>query len=58
MCGRIENEDHPFHGFDFIHPEPSHETGGTPPEIAAFLPSVIECGVAPQRMKPAEDAQT
>jgi S-(hydroxymethyl)glutathione synthase len=50
MYGRIENTKHPFHGFDFIHPELFQEPGWAPPEFAAFVSSVIECGVAPDRM--------
>jgi S-(hydroxymethyl)glutathione synthase len=50
MYGRIENKNHPFYGFDFIHPELFQESGWPPPEFAAFVSSVIESGVAPQRM--------
>jgi S-(hydroxymethyl)glutathione synthase len=50
MYGRIENSKHPFHGFDFIHPERFNERGWAPPEFAAFVSSVIESGVAPSRM--------
>ena len=50
MYGRIENTKHPFHGFDFVHPELSRESGWAPPEFAAFVSSVIESGVSPDRM--------
>src|ERR1700735_4541983 len=50
MYGRIENKKHPFYGFDFIHPELFQESGWPPPEFAAFVSSVIESGVAPERM--------
>ncbi len=50
MYGRIENDKHPFYGFDFVHPELSRETGWAPPEFAAFVSSVIEAGVSPDRM--------
>jgi S-(hydroxymethyl)glutathione synthase len=50
MYGRIENTKHPFFGFDFIHPELFQEAGWAPPEFAAFVSSVIESGVAPDRM--------
>ena len=50
MYGRIENKNHPFYGFDFIHPELFQESGWPPPEFAAFVSSVIEAGVAPERM--------
>ena len=50
MYGRIENEKHPFYGFDFIHPELSKEEGWAPPEFAAFVSSVIESGTDPARM--------
>ena len=50
MYGRIENKNHPFFGFDFIHPELSKETGWAPPEFAAFVSSIIETGTKPDRM--------
>ena len=50
MYGRIENAKHPFYGFDFVHPELFQEAGWAPPEFAAFVSSVIESGVAPDRM--------
>lgn len=50
MYGRIENKVHPFYGFDFVHPELFEESGWPPPEFAAFVSSVIESGVAPERM--------
>ena len=50
MYGRIENTKHPFYGFDFIHPELFQESGWAPPEFAAFVSSVIESGVNPERM--------
>jgi len=50
MYGRIENTKHPFFGFDFVHPELFQESGWAPPEFAAFVSSVIESGVQPERM--------
>lgn len=50
MYGRIENDKHPFHGLDFVHPELSREGGWAPPQFAAFVSSVIESGVGPDRM--------
>lgn len=50
MFGRIENKDHPFYGLDFIHPELFQEHGAAAPEFAAFVSSVIESGVKPERM--------
>jgi S-(hydroxymethyl)glutathione synthase len=50
MYGRIENKNHPFYGFDFIHPELFEESGWPPPEFAAFVSSIIESGVSPERM--------
>ena len=50
MYGRIENTEHPFYGLDFVHTELSDETGWSPPEFAAFVSSVIEAGVNPDRM--------
>jgi S-(hydroxymethyl)glutathione synthase len=50
MYGRIENKTHPFHGFDFVHPERFQESGWPPSEFAAFVSSVIESGVQPEKM--------
>ena len=50
MYGRIENKDHPFYGLDFVHVELSSEKGWAPPEFAAFVSSIIESGVSPERM--------
>jgi S-(hydroxymethyl)glutathione synthase len=50
MYGRIENKGHPFYGLDFIHPELFQEPGAAAPEFAAFVSSIIESGVNPQRM--------
>jgi S-(hydroxymethyl)glutathione synthase len=50
MYGRIENAKHPFYGFDFVHPELFQESGWAPPEFAAFVSSIIESGVNPDRM--------
>lgn len=46
MFGRIENKDHPFYGFDFVHVELSKDTGWAAPEFAAFVSSIIETGSA------------
>ncbi len=50
MFGRIENKNHPFYGLDFVHPELFQEQGWAAPEFAAFVSSVIELGVSPDRM--------
>ena len=50
MYGRIENKNHPFHGFDFVHPELFKEQGWAAPEFAAFVSSIIESGFPPARM--------
>ncbi|MBV6634326.1 MAG: S-(hydroxymethyl)glutathione synthase [Mameliella sp.] len=50
MYGRIENTGHPFHGLDFVHTELSDKTGWAAPEFAAFVSSIIESGVSPDRM--------
>ena len=50
MYGRIENKNHPFYGFDFVHTELSKEPGWAAPEFAAFVSSIIESGFAPSRM--------
>jgi S-(hydroxymethyl)glutathione synthase len=49
LYGPVER-DHAFKGLDFIHVELSHETGWAPPGFAAFVSSVIEGGVEPERM--------
>ena len=49
MYGRIENKGHPFYGLDFIHPELFQESGSAAPGFAAFVSSVIESGVKPER---------
>jgi S-(hydroxymethyl)glutathione synthase len=51
MYGRIDNEKHPFFGFDFIHTELSPEPGWAPPEFAAFVSSIIESGTNPGDMR-------
>lgn len=50
MVGRIENENHPFYGLDFVHTELSSEAGWAPPKFAAFVSSIIESGTAPDSM--------
>jgi S-(hydroxymethyl)glutathione synthase len=50
MYGRIENKDHPFHGFDFFHVELSKDQGWEEPKFAAFVSSIIEAGFPPKRM--------
>ena len=50
LYGPVER-DHAFKGLDFIHVELSHEAGWAPPGFAAFVSSVIESGVAPDRME-------
>jgi S-(hydroxymethyl)glutathione synthase len=55
MYGRIENQKHPFHGLDFIHPELSNDTGWAAPEFAAFVSSIIESGFDPNKMTAVRD---
>jgi S-(hydroxymethyl)glutathione synthase len=50
MYGRIDNEKHPFFGFDFIHTELSPDEGWAPPEFAAFVSSIIESAANPENM--------
>jgi S-(hydroxymethyl)glutathione synthase len=50
MFGRIENQDHPFYGLDFIHTELSDVMGWSAPEFAAFVSSIIESGFSPDSM--------
>ncbi len=50
MYARVETTKHPFHGLDFVHPELFQESGWAPAGFAAFVSSVIESGVEPQRM--------
>ena len=50
MYGRIENENHPFYGLDFIHTELASDEGFAPAEFAAFVSSTIEAGAKPAEM--------
>ena len=50
MYGRIEDKNHPFYGFDFVHVERSQEEGWAAPEFAAFVSSIIEAGADPSQM--------
>ena len=50
MYGRIDNENHPFFGLDFIHTERSNDQGWSPPEFGAFVSSIIESGANPADM--------
>jgi S-(hydroxymethyl)glutathione synthase len=50
MYCRIENQEHPFYGLDFVHTELSREPGWSPPEFAAFVSSIIEGGADPHQM--------
>jgi len=50
MYGRIEDQNHPFYGFDFIHTELSPDEGWSEPKFAAFVSSIIESGFPPSRM--------
>jgi len=50
MYGRIENKNHPFYGFDFVHPELLEAGGWEAPGFAAFVSSVIESGTKPDQM--------
>ncbi|HJR72778.1 MAG TPA: S-(hydroxymethyl)glutathione synthase [Luteimonas sp.] len=50
LYGRIENQDHPFYGLDFVHTELSPQTGWSAPGFAAFVSSIIESGTPPSRM--------
>ena len=50
MYGRIENKNHPFYGFDFVHTELSNQSGWSAPEFAAFVSSIIESGFKPDGM--------
>ena len=50
MYGRIENKEHPFYGFDFVHTELSRDSGWSAPEFAAFVSSIIESGFPPAKM--------
>ncbi|GGG18966.1 MULTISPECIES: S-(hydroxymethyl)glutathione synthase [Rhizobium] len=49
LYGPVER-DHAFKGLDFIHPERFQESGWAPPGFAAFVSSIIESGVNPERM--------
>ncbi len=44
LYGRIEDKQHAFYGFDFIHAELFDRQGAAAPEFAAFVSSIIEQG--------------
>ena len=50
MHGPVER-DHPFRGLSFLHPERFEGKGWAKPGFAAFVSSVIEAGVNPDRME-------
>jgi S-(hydroxymethyl)glutathione synthase len=50
MYGRIEDENHPFYGLDFVHTELSDESGWAAPTFAAFVSSIIEGAADPDEM--------
>jgi len=50
MYGRIDDTNHPFYGFDFVHTELSSDQGWAPPKFAAFVSSIIESGFNPKNM--------
>ncbi|KAK3938883.1 Mss4-like protein [Diplogelasinospora grovesii] len=50
MFGRIEKEEHPFKGLDFVHVELSPQKGWQAPQFAAFVSSIIEQGFDPSGM--------
>ncbi|MBW2495427.1 MAG: S-(hydroxymethyl)glutathione synthase [Deltaproteobacteria bacterium] len=47
MYARVEDEQHPFFGFDFIHPELSDAEGWPEPTFATFVASIVESGASP-----------
>lgn len=49
MHGPVE-KDHAFKGLSFVHPELSREEGWQAPQFGAFVSSLIEGGVKPDRM--------
>lgn len=55
MYDTVPDPQHVFHGFIFIHPELARGGGYAPPAFAAFVSSVIEGGVAPDRMAAVRD---
>jgi S-(hydroxymethyl)glutathione synthase len=50
MYDTVPDPQHVFHGFVFIHPELSRQSGYAQPTFAAFVSSVIEGGVPPGDM--------
>lgn len=50
MFGRIEKDDHPFKGLDFVHVELSDQRGWQEPQFAGFVSSIIESGFDPEKM--------
>ena len=50
IYGPVEKQNHPFTGLSFIHPERFTSAGAAAPTFAAFVSSVIEAGVHPDKM--------
>lgn len=52
MFGRIESDEHPFKGLDFVHVELSDVKEGAwqEPQFAGFVSSIIEQGFDPRKM--------
>ncbi len=50
MYGPVEKPAHPFTGLSFIHPERFTAAGSAAPTFAAFVSSIIESGVHPEKM--------
>ena len=51
MYGRIENKDHPFYGFDFIHPELFAQLGAAPLRPRkGFPPGAAQAASTPIRL--------
>jgi S-(hydroxymethyl)glutathione synthase len=50
MYGPVERPNHPFTGLSFVHPERFDRPGAAEPTFAAFVSSIIESGVRPDKM--------
>jgi S-(hydroxymethyl)glutathione synthase len=49
LYGPVE-KDHAFKGLSFVHPELFHQDGYLAPGFAAFVSSIIEAGMSPDKM--------
>mgnify|MGYP001585120476 CR=1 FL=1 len=50
MFGRVEDKNHHFYGFDFVHLELSKDDGWPPIQFAGFVSSIVESGTKAEEL--------